>query len=123
MPKILLLSSSEILNKEFHQVPRGYDAHEVDAYLDKILLDYQKIEANKLLVLREYEELILKIEELTKENSELNIELQKYKNRLKNIKDEDDEHINMNNINLIKRIRAYEKHLWNIGINPQTIKS
>ena len=120
MPKILLLSSSDILEKTFPQVPRGYDAHQVDAFLDKILRDYREVEANKLLLKQEYENLIKKIEELEKENKNLAIELQKYKNRFANLKEDDD--VNLNNINLIKKIRSYEKYLWHIGVNPQTIK-
>lgn len=120
MPKLLLLSSQDILNKEFQKIPRGYDPHIVDAFLDTIIHDYREMEANKLLTKREFDEMNSKIEQLEKENNLLKIELEKYKNRLKDIKDTD--HASFDNIKLIKKIRLYEKHLWHMGVNPETIK-
>ncbi len=42
----LVLSSKEILNKTFKVAPKGYNAFEVDEFLDKILRDYKTIESN-----------------------------------------------------------------------------
>ena len=40
----LQLTSKEILNKEFKKSVKGYDASEVDAFLDKVLSDYRMID-------------------------------------------------------------------------------
>ncbi len=116
----LVLTSKEILQKVFPISPKGYDAFEVDEYLDRVLKDYQTIENNCLMETREIEQLKKRIEELEKENQQLSIENSKYKNRFANVKEDDK--VNENNIHLIKKINAYEKFLWNHGFNPSTIK-
>lgn len=120
MPKLLLLSSKEILEKQFPKNPRGYDPELVDAFLDQIIHDYRIIEANSLLTQREHDDLKKKIETLKKENNELSIELARYKNKFENL--ENEKNVSLNNIELIKTIRKYERYLWNIGVNPRTVK-
>ena len=116
----LTLSAEEILRKVFKISPKGYDALEVDEYLDRVLRDYRTIEANYLLEGREVDTLKSRIAKLENEKSLLEIENTKYKNRLSNIKDNDN--VTEANIDLVKKINAYEKFLWNHGFNPNTIK-
>lgn len=116
----LTLSAEEILRKVFKISPKGYDAFEVDEYLDRVLRDYRVVEANYLMEAREIDSLKSRIAKLENEKSLLEIELGKYKNRLNNIKDNDN--VTEENIDLVKKINAYEKFLWNHGYNPNTIK-
>jgi len=116
----LVLASEEILNKTFRISPKGYDAFEVDEFLDKILRDYRTVENNYLMAAYEIEKLNKRIADLEKKSREDDITISKYSKRLENIKETDD--VNEGNIDLIKKIRAYEKFLWNNGYNPNTIK-
>lgn len=116
----LVLSSKEILDKVFTISPRGYDAFEVDQFLDRVLKDYATIETNYLLSKREIEDNNKRLKQLEKEKHDLEIELSKYRNRFSNVKDTDN--VTADNIQLIKKINAYEKFLWNNGFNPTTIK-
>ncbi len=116
----LVLSSEEILNKQFKIAPKGYDAFEVDEFLDRILRDYRAVEGNYLMAKREIDEMQKHIEELEAENRNYELVVSKYKKRLENIRENDN--VNEGNIDLIKKIRAYEKFLWNNGYNPNTIK-
>ena len=116
----LVLSSKTILEKTFKAAPKGYEAFEVDEFLDRILRDYQTIERNYLVEESEIEALRQRIRELEEENKTISIELSKYKKRFENIKDNDN--VTESNIDLVKRINVYEKFLWNHGFNPKTIK-
>ncbi len=44
MEKRFELKVSDILDKQFHVDLKGYNAHEVDDFLDKVISDYQKYE-------------------------------------------------------------------------------
>lgn len=116
----LTLSAEEILRKVFKISPKGYDAFEVDEYLDRVLRDYRIIESNYLMESREVDALKSRIAKLENEKNLLEIELGKCKNRLSNIKENDN--VTEENIDLVKKINAYEKFLWNHGYNPNTIK-
>ena len=116
----LTLNSKEILEKEFSNVPRGYDPLSVDEFLDKIMRDYKLVEGNFLVERRDIENLREKINKLESENEELKIKVSKYESRLKDIKDSDV--VSMDNIELIKKINRYEKYLYQHGIIPESIK-
>ena len=116
----LVLSADEILKKVFPISPKGYDAFEVDEFLDRILKDYETIQSNYLVEAREIDGLKKKINDLEAEKKKLELELGRYKNRFANVKENDN--VTEENIHLIKKINAYEKFLWNHGFNPSTIK-
>ncbi|MCR5184578.1 MAG: DivIVA domain-containing protein [Bacilli bacterium] len=116
----LQLNSQEILTVKFPNVPRGYDPLMVDEYLDKIIRDYKQIEANKLLNERDVANYENKIAALEKKNTELEIELNKYKDRLKDINENDN--VTVENIDLVKRINQLEKFLYLHGYLPENIK-
>ena len=115
----LNLTSKEILNKLFAPSDKGYNAYDVDEFLDKIIQDYKLVEDNVLLLNKEFEEKDLKIKKLEEEKSALEIELGKYKARFSNIKAEDN--VTTDNIELLKRINLLEKALYNAGIDPSKI--
>ena len=48
----LKLKAEEIANYKFRNVPRGYDAFEVDKYLDQIIKDYPREEFKEFLKLK-----------------------------------------------------------------------
>jgi len=116
----LVLASEEILNKKFKIAPKGYEAFDVDEFLDRVLRDYRTVESNYLMAAREIEDLNKRISELEEINRNNELLIGKYRKRLENIKESDD--VNEGNIDLIRKIRAYEKFLWNNGYNPNTIK-
>ena len=116
----LVLSAEEIGEKVFKGVPRGYDPYEVDKYLDQIIADYEKIEANCLTSKSEMDELNRKIKRLEEERHYLEIELSKLKAKYSNVKPTDV--VTDDNIKLIKRINTLETFLWRNGFNPSNIK-
>lgn len=116
----LQLNTKAILQKKFNGAKSGYNALEVDSYLDQIIEDYEKVENGKLLSIKDYDILIKKIETLMEKNKNLEIELSKCKSRLKDIKETDS--VNKDNIDLLKRINSLEKFIYEKGFDPSTIK-
>ena len=117
----LFLNSKTIMNHVFPVVSRNaYDATEVDRFLDEIIQDYKQVEANSLILKKEYEDLVDKSRRLEQEKRNLEVELEKYKARFANIKSSDN--VTNDNIELVRRINALEKYLWAHGFNPDTIK-
>jgi DivIVA domain-containing protein len=116
----LSLDSTKILQKVFKGQKGGYDSTDVDAFLDEIIKDYRIVEQNCLLLQSELDELNKKISDLHNKNSDLEIELVKYKARLNNIKDGDN--VTTDNIELIRKINLYEKALYDHNIDPTKLK-
>ena len=116
----LKLNSKEILEMKFPNVPRGYDPLYVDEYLDKIIRDYKLVEANYLVETNAIDSLNEKIAELEKTITELKIENSKYASRLKDINENDN--VNADNIDLVRRINVLEKFLYQHGYMPDQIK-
>ena len=117
----LFLNSQTIINHVFPVVSRNaYDATEVDKFLDEVIQDYKQVEANSLILKREYDELVSKNRRLEQEKRSLEVDLEKYKARFANIKSSDN--VTNDNIELVRRINALEKFLWAHGFNPDTIK-
>ena len=67
----LNLTPDEILDKQFQVDFKGYSAAEVDAFLDQILEDYQKMEDNVQELLDHIASLEAQIKMLNNENIEL----------------------------------------------------
>lgn len=115
----LKLDSNKILHKQFEGNKPGYNALQVDSFLDVVMNDYQTME--------QYEEASeKKIKELTDLNTMLNERLTKEEaqlvtlnEKMKNIKSNDK--ASYNNIDLLKRISALETALYKAGIDPNTI--
>ena len=116
----LVLSAEEIANKVFPGVPRGYDPLEVDKVLDKVIVDFEKVENNALITKAELKKMQEKIDALEKDNQQLRIDISKLKNQLGDIKGS--KKVTVENIDLIRRINKLEKFLWANGFNPDTIK-
>ena len=117
----LFLNSQTIINHVFPVVGRNaYDATEVDKILDEVIQDYKQVEANSLVLKREYEDLVSKARRLEQEKRSLEVDLEKYKARFANIKPS--ENVTLDNIEYARRIGTLEKFLWAHGFNPDTIK-
>ena len=115
----LKLTSTKILDQVFPGKPRGYDPLVVDQYLDKIIQDYVTVENNVLMMKKEVDDYILKIQDLEEDKKNLEIELSKYKSRFANIKGSDN--VTSDNLELLKKIHAYEIFLFQHGFNPEDI--
>jgi DivIVA domain-containing protein len=114
----LLLTSKDILNKEFSKNVKGYDPLEVDTFLDQVLKDYKVID-NVVINLND------KINDLKKENQELTNELESLK--AQNVKKSKqtfvvNDYSRLDNLDLLKKISAYENKLYELGVDPSKIK-
>ncbi len=134
MSDSLKLTSEMILEKKFPKDLRGYDAYEVDLFLDKIVEDYRAIEAylakNDAYVsnLQErIEALNSANEKLARENVKLKDDYQKqeveiaaFNNKFGGIKDSDK--LTNDNLHLIRRIRDLERFLQAKGFTEAQLK-
>ncbi len=119
MPLNLKLDSNKILHKQFEGSKPGYNSLQVDSFLDTVISDYEAFETY-------YNAAEQKIEELTNLNSILNKRLSKSEAELALISEKfknigDNENATLNNLDLLKRISALEKALYNHGVDPNTI--
>ena len=116
----LNLSVEKIENHKFGNAPRGYDALEVDKFLDVVIQDYLLIEEMKLVDGKELQAAQEKIEELRKKNEQLLLENKKLEAKVpKNTKNPN---VNQDNIKILERISILEKYLYKMGIDPKKIK-
>jgi len=116
----LVLSSKALLEKVFTFSNNGYDAYQVDEFLDRIINDYKIVENNLLITKESINIYTDRIEVLTKENNELKAELEIYKKKYDGISDS--KNVTNENLEYIKRISLLEKALYKQGIDPTKIK-
>lgn len=116
----LYLDSNKIYHKEFVGNKPGYDAMQVDSFLDLVIKDYDTFEAYQAEVKKEIDLLNQKIDVLNTQLSETEAENVKLKNKVSEIASNTD--ANLNNLEYIKRISKLEKALSKAGINPNTIE-
>lgn len=131
----LELNAKAILEKKFAKNVKGYDASEVDEFLDCVIRDYQKfalyhrdMEAHaqaleeKLASIRSGNEENEKNRQKTLERlKELELENASLHNKLDGIKPGDNPTVE--NLEYIQRINALEDYLYRIGVDPRTIKA
>jgi DivIVA domain-containing protein len=116
------ITSIEILNKKFTADVKGYNALEVDSFLDLIIKDYQAIEIfikdtyPKFLALeKQYQAQKIVLRDLEIENLDL-------KDKVSVMNRNDTIEINQSNYNLVRRLGLLEKELYKLGIDPNKIK-
>lgn len=114
------LNANKILDKEFAAKKTGYDALEVDKFLDAIVEDYSTFESY--------------IKELENKVDELSQTLKLYKSRMDNMEIQNavmsdklsnisnNEACSLSNIDLLKRISVLEHALYKAGVDPTKIK-
>ena len=101
----IVLTPSEIYEKEFKVDARGYRPQEVDNYLDIIIRDYTEYNT----IIRGQEKLV---SELTEENTKLKNEIRKLRNILEAQESASSRSNNVNNIDLLRRISQLEKIVY-----------
>ncbi len=119
MADALKLNANKILHKQFEGAKPGYNALQVDTFLDTVISDYEYME--KYISTSEK-----KLDELQKLNAMLNKNLTKIEaeNAVMNEKFQnisDDDNISLSNLDLLKRISALEQALFKAGIDPKNI--
>ena len=101
--KRINLNVQEILNKEFHVDIKGYNANEVDAFLDLVIADYQsydELNAYALENLKKYEE----------ENRKLRLRIRELEAQLSN-KDAV-ANVPVDHLDILKRLSRLEKAVF-----------
>ena len=93
----ILLSSKDILEKEFKFDARGYRPQEVDKYLDVIIHDFE--EYDKIIA-----ELELEKKEIVEDNIRLKQEIRKLKTQAEAFKESVKSEPKNNNADLLRRI-------------------
>lgn len=112
------LNSSDVLDKEFKIKPKGYDALEVDSFLDLIIEDYKTYEdlVNQFKMLQKTNSVLRnKITDLELEVETLNSKLGEYRNATGGA--------NMGNIDLLKRISELEQQVYNFEQKEKKAKA
>ena len=111
----LVLTSKEILNKEFSITAKGYDATEVDTFLDKVLNDYRMIDSV-------VKALNSQINQLKKENEKLRKSLNSKEAEINDNLQVSTGVNRLDNLDLLRKISKYEKKLYQMGVDPSKIK-
>lgn len=101
----IVLSPSEIYEKEFKIDARGYRPQEVDNYLDIIIRDYTEF----MTIIRGQEK---EIKELVEDNNKLKQEIRKLRNILETQESSGGRSGNVSNIDLLRRISQLEKIVY-----------
>ena len=114
-------NSDYLANLQIPGTAGGYNSLEVDSLLDQIIKDYETVEQNCLLSKEEYQEIKDRIANLSKENTELRVELDNEKSRWKYIKN-DGKDIHIDNLELLQRIGKLERIIAEkLHLNPDKI--
>lgn len=115
----LNLDRDKIVDKEFKGKKAGYDALEVDKFLDLIVQDYLQFE-NYIKELNEkisYTESLLSV--LKKKNNKLEMDNEILQAKMESIKDNDQ--VSLGNLDLLKKISKLEQKCYEAGISIEDI--
>jgi DivIVA domain-containing protein len=115
-----MLDSNKIYHKEFEGTKPGYDALQVDSFLDIVIKDYETFENYVAETDKTIEDLSNKVKLLNESISSVEAENVTLKSKLSGIDTNQD--ASLNNLELLKRISALEKALSKAGINPNTVE-
>lgn len=115
----LLLDSTKILNKEFTKNKPGYNAMQVDTFLDIVIKDYDTFADYITYSEKTISDLQNQLDVLNEKMPALEAENISLKTKLGNIATNDD--VSLGNLELKKRIAKLEVALKKAGINPNTI--
>lgn len=120
MPLKLILDSNKIYHKVFEGTKPGYDALQVDSFLDLVIKDYDSFQNYVMKSEQEITELKNKIDMLNSQLSQVEVENATLKAKLGDVSASED--ASLSNLEYIKRISNLEKALSKAGINPNTIE-
>mgnify|MGYP002520672796 FL=1 len=127
-----ILTEKDILNKKFKKDIKGYDAQEVDYFLDEVIKDYISFQKEETALNAEIATLRNQIHQAESKNNkpdvlalkkrihDLELENASYKNKLSGLQAGDK--VNVENFDYIKRMRLLENFIWQLGFDPQTFK-
>lgn len=116
----LILDSNKIFHKTFEGNKPGYDALQVDTFLDIVIKDYDTFQNYVTYTTQEIEDMKTKVDMLNKQLSQVEAENASLKAKLGDVSSNED--ASYNNLELLKRISSLEKALSKVGINPSTIE-
>ena len=100
----VVLTSRDILEKEFKIDTRGYRPQEVDRFLDMIIKDYEEMDA----IIRELEK---EKKQLVEDNITLKQEIRKLKNKIE-VLAENEGSSSTPNADMLRRISKLEKIIY-----------
>lgn len=113
------LNAQKILMQVFTPDVKGYDADQVDEFLDRIAKDYTAFEA----YYNESKKYIVDLETQLRKSREtvgtLQVENARLSKRLDGIKSSDS--VTSENIDYLQRISRLEKELYRLGVDPRKI--
>ena len=99
----VVLTSRDILEKEFKIDTRGYRPQEVDRFLDMIIKDYEEMQSI-------IDSLEKENKHLTEDNINLKQEIRKLKNKIEVLADNDSN--TTSNADMLRRISKLEKIIY-----------
>jgi DivIVA domain-containing protein len=114
------LSPSKIVDKEFSAKKHGYDALEVDKFLDEVVDDYISLEQYITKLEKDYEEVMRTTKLYKTRMDQAEIQNEVMREKLGDISNNKD--ASLSNIDLLKRISSLEQALFKLGVDPSTIK-
>ena len=120
MPIKLMLDSNKIYHKIFEGTKPGYDALQVDSFLDIVIKDYESMEEYITTTDEKMEELNNKAKMVNVQLAKAEAENATLNTKLGDISENQD--ASLNNLELLKRISKLEEALAKAGINPNTIE-
>lgn len=118
----LKTSSKIILNKKFTPNVKGYDAEEVDAFLDEVnasIIGVENFITQELPILLKAHQ---KLTESQTKIESLEIEIANFKKILIDLDHNQSATTNIKNLELITRIAVLEKTIYKMGGDPEKIK-
>lgn len=116
------LTRQLILQKRFKADVKGYDALEVDRFLDEICDDYERIETYLSTTIPDLLALKEQFTKLKERFHQLEVEYADVKEKASVIDKNKTVEINQDNFNLYRRIGLLEKELYKLGVDPNKIK-
>lgn len=116
----LLLDSNKIYHKVFEGTKPGYDALQVDSFLDIVIKDYETMETYVRESNQELDELNNKVKMLNEQLTKVEAENVNLKKKMGDIAANSE--TSLSNLEHLKRISALEKALAKAGINPNTVE-
>ena len=114
------LSPSKIVDKEFSPKKHGYDALEVDKFLDEVVDDYILMQQHIAKLEKDYEDIVKTAKLYKNRLDQAEVQNEVMKEKLGDISNNKD--ASLSNIDLLKKISALEQALYKLGVDPSTIK-